>query len=85
MTNEKSPFRYTGGGISSRENFRKALVWYLKAKKQGLTISTICGGVSSKEDVPLVKDAGFDGFAFARVASCRPWKVKEIIKTADIF
>lgn len=74
--------KYGGGGYSGHENFLMAIKWIIAARKAGISIPIICGGVLSKDDIDLAHEAGANGIAFARLSIVRFWRVKSIIKYA---
>lgn len=44
-----------------------------------------CGGIMSKNDVDLYKEAGADAIEIGSVKALRPWRVKSIIKRAKMI
>jgi dihydroorotate dehydrogenase len=83
---EVSPLaKYGGGGYSGPENFQLALEWIREARRQGIKIPIICGGVSCKKDVEKAKKAGANAVAFARITMTpfHAWKIKGIIQHAN--
>ena len=74
--------RYGGGGYSGQINFELAAEWTKKARRKGIDIPIILGGVFSKKDVHIAKKAGANAISFARVTLLRPWRVKGIIEEA---
>lgn len=82
----KSPLeKYGGDGYSGPENFQLAIEWIREARKQGLDIPIICGGVSCQNDVLAAYKAGANAVAFARITMSpfHAWKIKGIIKYAN--
>lgn len=83
---KRSPLeKYGGGGYSGPENFQLALEWIKQARKAGITIPIICGGIASQRDVYKAYSAGADAVAFARITMSpfHAWKIKGIIKYAN--
>lgn len=75
--------RYGTCGYSGRENFEIAVEIIRDARKAGITLPIICGGVSSIEDIHIAKDAGANAISLGRATKTRFWKVKDLIQEGN--
>lgn len=81
----RSPLkRLGGGGLSGAPLFRPVLKRVSEIRRAIIDIPIrFGGGVMSKENVQLIKNAGGNCMEFATVISLRPWRVKGIIREAE--
>lgn len=81
----QSPLKqYGGGGLSGKVLLPAVVAKIVALRQAGVTIPIKgSGGIMSARDVMIMKAAGADGIEFAIAAMIRPWRVKEIIETAE--
>lgn len=74
-----------GGGLSGRPLLPVVLEWIIAARRAGIRKPIIgCGGILSRRDIVLMRDAGASAVQLGSVAILRPWRVKKIISQANI-
>lgn len=81
---EKSPLAHLGGGGLSGWPLRAIVCdWIQNARDCGLTKPTwVCGGIDSAWAVRQAKNATAHGVQVCSVAIQRPWRMRNIIRTA---
>lgn len=73
-----------GGGLSGRPLLSVVLEWIIAARRAGIRKPIIgCGGILSRPDIILMRNAGASAVQLGSVCLLRPWRLKRMIGFAN--
>lgn len=83
----KRPLPYsTPGGLSGPACLPHTIERVLEARKLGVNIPIVAGnGIQHPSDVKVLRDAGADAVFIGTVGMMRPWRMKRIIRAAQLI